>query len=205
VDRAERPTGHLLEFLHRPTILECEAFQSTAGNLTAALRHALARASAESLNAGGHSARCQELDCVRLYEWAKGGRLLGLCRDLIIAERLALQCPGTPAFLHQPQPHDVLEHAEGASHAAFIGKVVGQRLRGDDRFTCLDANQRPGARAEIHKVIAQCGHSGHGGTRVVCGGQDHGRAFQADLGGKAAFERAEDRAWLDDLRQNGRR
>jgi len=39
----------------------------------------------------------------------------------------------------------------------------------------------------------------------VCGGQDHGRAFQADLGGKAAFERAEDRAWLDDLRQNGRR
>ena len=100
-----------------------------------------------------------------------------------LVERLPIEVragmvPHAAAFLHQPQPGDVLQQAGRAADAAFVGEVQLQHRIVDHRLRRLDAQQRPGAEADVapvgpHAGPAVGGHGHHRAGRVVRAGQHH--------------------------------
>ena len=80
--------------------------------------------------------------------------------------------PRAAAFLQDPEPGDVLEKADGAAEADFVGEAGFARGVGDDGRGKFRAEQRPGAGAEIGPVVAPGGNGGDGRAGVVRAGGD---------------------------------
>ena len=118
--------------------------------------------------------------------------------------------PHAAAFLHQPQPGDVLQQAGRAADAAFVGEVQLQHRIVDDRLRRLDAHQGPGAEADVapvgpHAGLAVGGHGHHRAGRIVRAGQHHLGRRQAALGRHVRPQRPQRRARLRDRAENPRR
>ncbi len=157
----------LVQPLGNPAVLQCQALQRAADDLTFGLGHGLACIVAEGLDAGRHVSGRQEATVAQRDERAKSRRPGGHLGEVIVRVGLAGTRPIAATFLHQPQTHDVLEEAEGTVHAAFVGKVVGQALLVDDRLPDLHTHQGPGAGAEVDIVVPRGRDRSHGRSSVV--------------------------------------
>ncbi len=139
----------------------------------------------------------------------------GAAAALKLVERLPIEVragmvPHAAAFLHQPQPGDVLQQPGRAADAAFVGEIELQHRIVDDRLRRLDAQQRPGAEADVapvgpHAGLAVGGHGHHGAGRVVRAGQHHLGRRQAAFGRHARPQRPQRRPRLRDRAENPRR
>ena len=162
--------GQLFQLLEGQAILERQAFQGNAHDLTLGLWHSLAALATELAEFFRHVAGVQKFRHVRVDHRQERLRLGCQAGDLVVG-----QAPLALAFLHQPQAHDVFGKPPGAKDPALVGEIVGQGLWGQVWLPDFRAHDRPGAGAEPGKIIVFSWHSNHRRAGIVAGWGDHRR------------------------------
>src|SRR6266540_2089757 len=137
------------EQLDRLPVLEREALEHAADDLARLLRRLLARARAGLADPPRHVPGRQEDGVIRVHERAPRGRRLGERDQLRVLEGLAVVRPRPPALVQEPEADHVLEQAERAAGAALVRQVGVERPLVDHGRDDLDADERPGARADV--------------------------------------------------------
>src|SRR6267378_2656976 len=92
---------------------------------------------------------------VRIHETAEGIFTRGKLHQFGMVTGLSLRSPGLTAALQHPEAHYVFEEPRGSVDATFVGEVVAQRFRGDDRSVQFCPQQRPSPRTEKCGSVAR--------------------------------------------------
>ena len=170
VDHADFPAQHIFQPFQRPAIGQGQAVEAGADEFAAGVGRPLAGLPAELLDLQRASRRATGTACDPDRSARRSGLLrAGHLRQLGVAVVVSFAPEMPPAFLHQPQAHDVLQEPDRPADAAFVGVVVFQRFVIDDGLGKLHAHQRPGAGADVAPVVALGRHGRHGAGGVVAG------------------------------------
>src|SRR5260370_37291458 len=83
---------------------------------------------------------------VRIHETAEGIFTRGKLHQFQMVAGLSPRSPGLTAALQHPEAHYVFEEPRGSVDATFVGEVVAERFRGDDRSVQFCSQQWPRTR-----------------------------------------------------------
>jgi hypothetical protein len=203
VHPAHPAAEQLVELTERPPHGRGHALQGRPHDRCRRLGHGLAARLCQVANRGRHVGRGDERRVVGVDEGHQRWRLGGEGRELVPGPFLAGSLPGRATLLHEPQAANVFEEPRGASHAPFVGEVVGETLGRDERAVEFGAHQCPGAEAHVAPVRPRRrrlggGHCRDGAGRIVGAGHHHSRTSEPRFGRHIGAKIAEIGARLDE-------
>src|ERR1043165_5605520 len=110
-------------------------------------------------------------------------------QEIIIIDSKPALLPFPATRFKNPQPHHVLEKANGAERAAFVSKIVARDPFVDERIITLDTNQRPRARRDIGPTVFErraCDCA----PRVMRRGRDNTHTIKSEFTAQRRLERS---------------
>lgn len=164
--------GDFFDLTQGAVVLQGEAFQDTAGDGSGSDGFWLFRFAAKRGDLGGHAAGGDEARVGEVDDRGERRGISGEFGEGAVVDVVAFGGPLAAAFLDHPQADDVFQKTHGAAVAEFIGEIMRAAEIGEHGAIEFDAEQGPGAGAEVGPVLAASGDSSDGGTGVVGTGGD---------------------------------
>ena len=132
VNFGEMTPGQSLQSVQNKAVLQRQALQHHASHFRWVLGYGLVRGSAKVRDGRKHAFGMKERGMIGIHQAAEMRARLRHLHELRVSVVLPRKLPIAPATLEKPEAHDVLQEAEGAAHATFVGEVqmLGVAVKG---------------------------------------------------------------------------